>query len=121
MLLIGLLNDQSMEGLIIEDYLGIRISNISLKQSLKKPLTVQGVNYNLSAFFSSLFPRHQEAIYCADTAEYFDIKLLFSLFFKENRGMFALSTVSVLLLRNLRRFDDCSGVLHDYNGCMTLS
>ena len=77
MLLIGLLNDLSMEGLIIEDYLGIQISNISWKQSLKEPLTVKSVDCFLSAYFSSISPRHLEVIYCADTAEHFDIKLLF--------------------------------------------
>ena len=36
--------------------------------------------------------------------------------FLENRGMSGLSTVCVLLLRDLRPFDSCSGGLHNYNG-----
>ena len=35
--------------------------------------------------------------------------------------MIGLSTVRVLLLRDLRRFDDCSGVLHNYNESITFS
>ena len=131
MLLIGLLNDQSIEGLIIEDHLGIQISIEYFMEAIHQE-TSHGSKSQLltTCIFSSISPRHQKVIYCGNTSEPFDIKLLFSLslkqffglsYFLENRGVFGLSTVCVLLLRDQRRFDDCSGVLHHHNGSMTLS